>query len=65
MACVLLKKYFLDVEEPNLPAAAFDKMTETVLASVEFKNQKLLTLKRKAEILAKVYKLQNKSEELL
>lgn len=65
MACVLFKKYFLDVEEPKLQEAAFGKMCEAVLGSVEFKNQKLLTLKRKAEILAKVYKLQNKSEELL
>ena len=38
MACVLFKKYFLDVEEPKLSEAAFSKMCEAVLASVEFKN---------------------------
>jgi len=61
---VLFKKFFLDNTEGVNPED-LEQMKQTVLDSLDFHNQKLLTLKRKADILAKIFKLQNKNEELL
>ncbi len=40
-------------------------MKQAVLESLDFSTQSLLTLKRKADLLAKIFKLQEQSEELL
>lgn len=40
-------------------------MKKAVLESLDFNKQSLLTLKRKADLLAKIFKLQNQSEQLM
>ena len=55
MACVLFKKYFLDREDAKaLPAADLEQMRAAIVGSLDF-GQKFMTLKRKAEILSKIY----------
>ena len=64
ISCVLFKKYFLDESEGVNPDD-YEQMKKAVLESLDFTSQSLLTLKRKAELLAKIFKLQEQSEELL
>ena len=65
MACVLFKKYFLDrADAKDLPAADLEQMRATIIESINF-GQKFMTLKRKAEIVSKIYFLQDASESLL
>jgi len=64
IACVLFKKYFLDNTEGVQPDD-YEQMKKAVLESLDFSAQSLLTLKRKADLLAKIFKLQEQSEQLL
>jgi len=64
MSCVLFKKYFLDNRE-GVDVKAFDQMREAVLESLDFQTQPMLLLKRKGDLISKIFMLQEKSEELL
>ena len=64
ISCVLFKKYFLD-DAQGVNAEDYEQMKQAVLESLDFSTQSLLTLKRKADLLAKIFKLQEQSEELL
>lgn len=64
ISCVLFKKYFLDDGEGVNPDD-YEQMKKAVLESLDFSTQSLLTLKRKADLLAKIFKLQEQSEQLL
>lgn len=61
MSCVLLKKYFLDsratpdFQPTELSASDIQSLLESVIHSCEFDSQPLLLLKRKCEVLAKLY----------
>ena len=64
ISCVLFKKYFLD-DTKDVNPEDYEKMKQAVLESLDFNKQSLLTLKRKADLLAKIYKLQEQSELLM
>ena len=64
VSCVLFKKYFLDNSDGISPAD-FDSMKQAVMESLDFKTQPILLLKRKGDILSKIFSLQGKNEELL
>ena len=56
MACVLLKKYFLDNTE-NVNENNFEDIKNAVTASVDTTNQPMLLLKRKGDLISKVFML--------
>jgi hypothetical protein len=64
VSCVLFKKYFLDNSE-GISSTDFDQMLQVVMDSLDFKTQPLLLLKRKGDIISKIFTLQNKNEDLL
>jgi hypothetical protein len=64
ISCVLFKKYFLD-DTVGVNPEDYEQMKKAVLESLDFSKQSLLTLKRKADLLAKIFKLQEQSEQLL
>ena len=64
ISCILFKKYFLD-DTSGVNAEDYEGMKKAVLESLDFEKQSLLTLKRKADLLAKIYKLQDQSEQLM
>jgi len=64
ISCVLFKKYFLENSEGVSPDD-LQQMQEAVMASLNFQTQPLLLLKRKGDVLAKVYALRGENEALL
>ena len=64
ISCVLFKKYFLDNAE-GVSSADFDQMLQVVMDSLDFETQPLILLRRKGDIISKIYSLQNKNEDLL
>ena len=64
MSCIMFKKYFLDNTEGVNPND-FDQMRVAVLESLDFKTQPMVLLKRKGDLISKIFMLQEKSEELL
>jgi len=62
LCCVLLKKYFLDLRaEANLTAEDLEQLKNAVEGSLDFDNQPLVLLKRKGDVLSKIYsKLEKK-----
>lgn len=59
-----MKKYFLDNTEGVSPDD-HEQIKKAILGSLDFGSQTLLTLKRKADLLAKIFKLQGQSQQLL
>ena len=64
ISCILFKKYFLDNSE-GISATDYEQMKQAVMESLDFKTQPLLLLKRKGDVLSKIFSLQGKNEELL
>lgn len=64
MSCILFKKYFLDNAEGVSPED-LDQMLQVVMDSLDFQTQPLILLRRKGDIISKIFSLQNKNEELL
>jgi len=64
ISCVLFKKYFLDNQE-GVNIDDYEQMRQAVMGSLDFKTQPMLLLKRKGDLISKIYMLQNKNEELL
>ena len=64
ISCVLFKKYFLENSEGVSPDD-LKQMQEAVMASLDFQTQPLLLLKRKGDVLAKIYALRGENEALL
>jgi hypothetical protein len=65
LACVLFKKYFLDDKRSeNLTENDLEQIRTTVMSTLDF-NQPLMVLKRKGDIISKIYARQNKNEDLL
>ena len=64
ISCVLFKKYFLENSEGVSPDD-LRQMQEAVMASLDFQTQPLLLLKRKGDVLAKIYALRGENEALL
>jgi len=64
MSCHLLKKYFLDNRE-GVEVNDVDQMRIAVLESLDFKTQSMVLLKRKGDLISKIFMLQEKNEELL
>ena len=62
LCCVLLKKYFLDVRsQANLSAADLEGLKAAIEGSLDFDNQPMVLLKRKGDVLSKIYsKLEKK-----
>ena len=66
LCCVLLKKYFLDPRSTaNLSPEDLERLKASVEASFDFENQPLHLLKRKGDVLSKLYSKLNKKQELL
>jgi hypothetical protein len=64
ISCVLFKKYFLDNTEGVNPSD-YESMQEAVMKSIDFKTQNMILLKRKGDLISKIYTLQNQNEALL
>lgn len=65
MCLILIKKYFLDVTcKTQLSETDLEALRQAVMSSIEFEKQPLLMLKRKADVLSKVYYRMNKNEDL-
>lgn len=64
ISCVLFKKYFLDNSE-GIAQADYEGMKQAVMDSLDFKTQPVLLLKRKGDVLSKIFTLQSQNEELL
>ena len=55
LACVLLKKYFLDDRRSEgMSVEDLEQMRTTVMSTLDF-NQPLMVLKRKGDIISKIY----------
>jgi hypothetical protein len=63
ISCILFKKYFLDNTEGVNPGD-YEQMLQAVMQSLDFK-QPMLLLKRKGDLISKLFMLQNKNEQLL
>lgn len=64
ISCILFKKYFLENAE-GVSDTDFELMKQAVLNSLDFKTQPILLLKRKGDVISKIYSLQGKNEDLL
>jgi hypothetical protein len=64
ISCVLFKKYFLDNTEGVNPSD-YESMQEAVMKSIDFKTQNMILLKRKRDLISKIYSLQNQNESFL
>ena len=64
ISCILFKKYFLDNSE-GIAIGDYEQMKQAVMDSLDFKSQPLVLLKRKGDVLSKIFSLQDKNEELL
>ena len=64
ISCILFKKYFLDNSE-GISTADYETMKQAVMDSLDFKTQPILLLKRKGDVLSKIFSLQDKNEDLL
>ena len=62
LCCVLLKKYFLDERsKANLTAEDLEGLKTAIEGSLDFENNPMLLLKRKGDVLSKIYtKLEKK-----
>lgn len=62
----MYKKMFLDDERSNsISFEDLELMKTTVMNTMDFNSHSLLLLKRKGDIISKIYAKQNKSEDLL
>lgn len=64
ISCVLFKKYFLDNSE-GITESDFEMMKQAVMDSLDFNSQPLLLLKRKGDVISKIFSLQGQNEQLL
>ena len=62
MSCVLLKKYFLDLRaQAELSATDLEQLKSAIEGSLDFEGQPMVLLKRKGDVLSKIYsKLEKK-----
>ena len=62
LCCVLLKKYFLDIRATQtLTPEQLETLKQSIEGSLDFENQKMNLLKRKGDVLSKIYsKLEQK-----
>ena len=66
MCCVLLKKYFLDSRaQTELAEQDLENLRNALLESIDLNKQPLSLLKRKADVLSKIYAKLKKTEMLL
>lgn len=66
LCCSLIKKYFLNERNSTqLGEADLDSLRQALLDSMDFAAQPLNLLKRKGEVLSKIYAKLNKSEAML
>jgi hypothetical protein len=66
MCCVLLKKYFLDSRAATeLADQDLENLRNALLESIDLDKQPLSLLKRKGDVLSKIYAKLNKTEMLL
>ena len=65
LACVLFKKYFLDDRRAEgISGDDLETMKTTIMSTLDF-TQPLMLLKRKGDIISKIFSKQNKNEDLL
>ena len=56
LCCVLLKKYFLDLRaKAELSAADLEQLKTAIEGTLDFEGQPMLLLKRKGDVLSKIY----------
>jgi len=62
LCCVLLKKYFLDIRaKATLSGEDLEQLKGAIEGSLDFENQPMVLLKRKGDVLSKIYsKLEKK-----
>ena len=65
LACVLFKKYYLDDRRAeSISVDDLETMKSTIMGTIDFA-QPLTLLKRKGDIISKIFSKQNKNEDLL
>jgi len=63
LCCVLLKKYFLDFRaQASLSDTDLEQLKAAIEGSLDFENQPLVLLKRKGDVLSKIYSKLNKKD---
>ena len=66
MSCILLKKYYLDFKATaELNAGDLETFKQAVNASIDFNTQSIGLLKRKGDVLSKIYSKLNQNGEFL
>ena len=66
MSCICLKKYYLDIKATaQLDSGDLETFKQAIVASLDFTSQTMSLLKRKGDVLSKIYsKLQQNGEFL-
>lgn len=65
LSCVLFKKYFLDDRRAeSISVDDLESMKTTIMATLDF-SQPLMLLKRKGDIISKIFSKQDRNEDLL
>lgn len=65
LSCILFKKYFLDDRSAeSISESDLETMKTTIMSTLNF-NQPLPLLKRKGDLISKIFAKQNKNEDLL
>ena len=63
LCCVLLKKYFLDIRaQAELSAEDLEQLKAAIEGSLDFEGQPMVLLKRKGDVLSKIYSKLNKKD---
>jgi hypothetical protein len=66
LSCLMYKKLFLDDSRAqSLSVSDLEMMKASIMQTMDLSNQPLTLLKRKGDILSKVYSKLNQSEDLL
>ena len=66
MSCILLKKYYLDIKATaELNNADLEAFKQAVNASIDFNTQPIALLKRKGDVLSKIYSKLSQNGEFL
>jgi hypothetical protein len=67
ISCMMYKKLFLDdaTTSSTLSNDDLEMMKQQIMGTLDFTNQQVSLLKRKGDVLSKIFAKQNKSEDLL
>ena len=66
MSCICLKKYYLDIQAAaQLDSGDLETFKQAIVASLDFSSQTMSLLKRKGDVLSKIYSKLEQNGEFL